>query len=53
VQAGVAAGATVWALCTSTSAQALRDAGASALFDSMHQLPGWWASGGGPDTPNS
>ncbi|MBP7532262.1 MAG: hypothetical protein KA775_10615, partial [Ottowia sp.] len=45
VQAGVAAGATVWALRSSTGdAAALRDAGAAQLFDSMHELASLWRS---------
>ena len=43
VQAGVAAGATVWALRSSTGdAAALRDAGAAQLFDSMRELARLW-----------
>lgn len=43
VQAGVAAGATVWALRSpASSAAELTDAGAVRLFDSMRQLPGLW-----------
>ena len=43
ITAGVAAGATVWAYCPPTahqSAQALREAGAQALFAHMADLPG-------------
>ena len=45
VQAGVAAGAAVWALRSSTGdAAALRDAGAAQLFNSMHELASLWRS---------
>lgn len=48
VQAGVAAGATVWALRSTTSdAAELLAAGASALFDSMRELPQRWQIEGG------
>jgi len=43
VQAGVAAGATVWALCPEPSmAPALLAAGASQLFPHMGALPELW-----------
>ena len=47
VQAGVAAGATVWALRSAASQpDALLAAGASRLFDSMRELPGLWGVAG-------
>jgi beta-phosphoglucomutase-like phosphatase (HAD superfamily) len=46
VQAGVAAGATVWALVHAPHlADGLRLAGASRLFHSMAELPALWADG--------
>ncbi len=43
IEAGVAAGATVWAYCPQPEqGPALRAAGAQALFASMAQLPGLW-----------
>jgi HAD superfamily hydrolase (TIGR01509 family) len=45
IEAGVAAGATVWALCTDESlAPALLAAGASQLFPHMGALPELWRS---------
>ncbi len=47
VQAGVAAGATVWAYCPpGADAQPLLDAGARQAFEHMAALPGLWAEGG-------
>jgi HAD superfamily hydrolase (TIGR01509 family) len=43
IEAGVAAGATVWALCTDEAlAPALLEAGASQLFPHMGALPELW-----------
>jgi len=45
IEAGVAAGATVWALCTDQSlAPVLLEAGASKLFPHMGVLPELWRS---------
>ncbi len=47
VQAGVAAGATVWGYCPpGAEAGPLLDAGARRLFGRMGELPGLWAPGG-------
>ncbi len=47
VQAGVAAGATVWAYCPpGADAEPLRAAGAVREFARMADLPGLWAAGG-------
>ncbi|HNI76318.1 MAG TPA: HAD-IA family hydrolase, partial [Giesbergeria sp.] len=49
IQAGVAAGATVWALCPQPeAAPALREAGAHALFGAMAELPRLWRAGQAP-----
>ena len=49
IQAGVAAGATVWAYCPRPDeADALIAAGAHALFDSMAGLPALWQAGRAP-----
>ena len=49
IQAGVAAGATVWAYCPRPDeADALLAAGAHALFSSMAELPALWQAGRAP-----
>ena len=49
IEAGVAAGATVWAYCPRPDeADALIAAGAHALFDSMAGLPALWQAGRAP-----
>ena len=49
IQAGVAAGATVWAYCPRPDeADALVAAGAQALFSSMAELPALWQAGRAP-----